>query len=65
MDGRLGMSAIGDLPGGAFSSQAHGISPDGGFIVGSSSSVNGFEAFLWSASGMIGLGDLPGSRFVF
>lgn len=55
-----GAMALGDLPGGLFSSGALDASADGTTIVGSSHS--GFdEAFVWtSAGGMIGLGDLPG-----
>ncbi len=52
---------IGDLPGGAFISQAWGISADGSTVVGTSSSTSGEEAFRWTDStGMVGLGDLPG-----
>lgn len=52
---------LGDLPGGTFESVARGISPGGDFVVGSSRSAAGTEAFLWSPStGMVGLGDLSG-----
>lgn len=53
---------LGDLPGGAFNSDANAISSDGSVVVGSSSIESfGVEAFRWtSQSGMIGLGDLPG-----
>lgn len=54
---------LGDLPGGNFSSNAYGLSPDGSIVVGSSSVAAGFEAFRWTAAGgMQGLGDLPGGR---
>ena len=52
---------LGDLPGGTFESRAYGISADGAFVVGSSQSVTGAQAFRWSlASGISGLGFLPG-----
>ncbi len=57
---------LGDLTGGDFSSKAIGVSSNGTFVVGQSSSVIGPEAFVWSQSGgMVGLGFLPndeGSR---
>lgn len=57
-------TTLGDLPGGAFFSQATSISRDGTTIVGQSASARGTEAFRWTAaSGMVGLGDLPGSEF--
>jgi probable HAF family extracellular repeat protein len=59
------MIALGDLPGGAFSSSARGVSADGSVIVGDGASASGFEAFRWtSGGGMAGLGDLPGGSFV-
>ena len=37
---------------------------DGSVVVGSSSSASGYEAFRWTkATGMVGLGDLPGGEF--
>jgi probable HAF family extracellular repeat protein len=63
---------LGDLPGGifpfpggfpgGFRSEAMGISADGSTVVGSSESANGkSEAFRWTqATGMVGLGGLPG-----
>ncbi len=55
---------LGDLDGGGVSSRAIGISDNGLFVVGSSASENGTEAFRWSLSeNMIGLGDIPGFRF--
>jgi probable HAF family extracellular repeat protein len=60
-----GMAGLGDLPGGAFSSQAFGVSADGATVVGGGSSANGIEAFRWTAGGgMVGLGDLPGGQFL-
>jgi len=64
-----GMVGLGDLPGGDFFSQARGISADGSTVVGHSSSAADAgnydeEAFRWTAaSGMVGLGDLPGGDF--
>lgn len=56
-----GMVALGDLPGGKFSSRANGVSADGSVVVGNSISGPGREAFRWTATeGMVGLGDLPG-----
>ena len=49
--------SLGDLPGGAFQSEANGVSADGSVVVGSGSSSSGWEAFRWtSAQGMVGLG---------
>ncbi len=44
-----GMVGLGDLPGGEFSSQAFGVSADGSLVIGNSSTVGGFEAFIWDA----------------
>jgi len=60
--------ALGDLPGGDYSSFANGISSDATVIVGySSSAASGeysIEAFRWTSStGMVGLGDLAGGIF--
>jgi probable HAF family extracellular repeat protein len=52
---------LGDLAGGAFSSEATGISADGSVVVGRGIGTSGNEAFRWtSGGGMVGLGDLPG-----
>lgn len=55
---------LGDLPGGAYSSAAWGLSGDGSTVVGGSVSSNSSpntEAFRWTAAGGIaGLGDLAG-----
>ena len=43
---------------------ALGVSGDGSVIVGESNSASGNEAFRWTAaSGMVGLGELPGGNF--
>ena len=57
-----------DLPGGRDFGSARGVSPDGRFVVGVSSSAEApfstGEAFLWSEDdGTMGLGDLPGGAF--
>ena len=66
-----GYEILGDLPGGSFvHALATGISADGSTVVGYSSSENNtnpydYEAFRWTAkTGMVGLGDLPGGRFM-
>jgi len=63
-----GMVPLGDLPGGAFDSGAHDVSADGSVLVGfgraeTPAGLVGFvrEAIRWTqATGMVGLGDLPG-----
>jgi len=57
----VGMTDLGDLPGGLLDlGAAYGIN-DSGQVAGYSTAVNGVRAFLWdSASGMTDLGDLPG-----
>lgn len=54
---------LGFLPGGMFDgSTANGISADGSVVVGRSR--NDEEAFRWTqATGMVGLGTLPGGAF--
>ena len=67
---------LGDLPGGSNFAEAFGVSADGAFVVGTSSSTssgvmnplvfgNATEGFIWEASTktMQGVGDLPGGRF--
>lgn len=54
---------VGDLPGGAFSSVAEGISPDGTVAVGNSDASGGSEAFRWTSGG--GIVALPGSATAF
>ena len=55
---------LGDLPGGNFFSVATAVSADGRVIVGNAKSINGTEAFRWTAAtGMVGLGDLSGGTF--
>ena len=63
-----GMIGLGDLPGGRYYSEGHGIN-DLDQVVGFSRSDSGNgddqEAFLWDpANGMVGLGDLPGGYWV-
>lgn len=57
------LTGLGDLPGGAFSSEALGVTADGSVVVGRSESAAGVEAFRWEAGVMTGLGDLPGGGF--
>jgi probable HAF family extracellular repeat protein len=64
-----GMVGLGDLDGG-FRSSANGVSADGSVVVGisrifgTSGNAFGIEAFRWTqATGMVGLGDLPGGVF--
>jgi probable HAF family extracellular repeat protein len=53
-----------ELPGGGFRGTPYAISGDGSTIVGETGSVNGREAFRWSADdGMTLLGDFAGGRF--
>lgn len=58
-----GMVGLGRLPGGTGNSVATAVSPDGRYVVGSSSSSEGRQAFLWDnvSGSMVGLGDLPGA----
>lgn len=66
----LGMTSLGDLPGGATYSASNAVSFDGIVVVGVSASASGNEAFRWALTNsptgeglMIGLGDLPGGSF--
>ena len=54
---------LGDLAGGNFYSEAHGVSADTSAVVGTSHSASGYQAFRWTeAGGMVGLGGLaPGA----
>lgn len=59
-----GFTPLGDLTGGAFSSQALGVSGDGSVVVGFGDGASGTEAFRWTqGGGMVGLGDLAGGAF--
>ena len=67
-----GMQDLGDLPGADNFSIANGVDADGSVVVGHSSSSNSgtlsAEAFRWTdpaagGTGIVGLGDLPGSNF--
>ncbi len=64
--GGASFQGIGDLPGGAFSSAAFGVSGDGQAVVGWSEYQHGIfqvEAYCWThATGMFSLGDLPGGN---
>ncbi len=54
---------LGDLAGGAFSSEAFAISADGTVVVGRSRTFDGTEPFRWTLSGgMVGLGHLGGGN---
>ncbi|BCX49680.1 extracellular repeat protein, HAF family [Haloferula helveola] len=55
-----GISGLGDLPGGALSSQALGISDDSQVIVGNGESADGLEGVVWTAGVPMSVGDLPG-----
>ena len=55
---------LGDLPGSNFASYAMAVSADGRVVTGYSTSSNGTEAFIWTATnGLEALGDLPGRTF--
>ena len=55
-------TGVGDLAGGAVSSDALAISADGAVVVGESESASGTQAFRWTAAGgMSGLGFLSGT----
>ena len=56
-------NGLGDLPGGAFDSEAYGVSDDGTVVVGYGSNAIGTEAFRWESNVMTGLGYLPGGGF--
>ena len=45
------MIGLGDLPGGAFDSEAWDASGDGSVVVGYSSTASGTEAFRWTSPG--------------
>lgn len=47
----------------AYSSTANAVSYDGSVVVGSIDNANGTEAYRWTSSGLVGLGDLAGGRF--
>ncbi len=56
----VGLTPLGDLPGGSFLSTAQGVSSDGSVVVGRGQ-TSGLSAFRWTAAdGMTNLGDLPG-----
>src|SRR5688572_12041806 len=47
--GGASLTALGDLPGGTFSSQAFGISGDGSVVVGRGTAASGGEAYRWTS----------------
>ncbi len=59
----VGITYLGELPGGNYYSSAQAVSGDGTFIVGCSASQNGYEAFRWASGEMEALGDLPDGIF--
>ncbi|MEX2307307.1 MAG: hypothetical protein WD738_06930 [Pirellulales bacterium] len=59
---RYRLTDLGDLPGGDNSSVALGLSEDGRFVVGRSSSDAGQRAFLWHNGNMMNLGTLEGTH---
>ena len=58
-----GWVSLGDLAGGAFASQALGISIDGAVVVGWGSSNIGLEAARWVNGNALAMGDLSGGGF--
>jgi probable HAF family extracellular repeat protein len=63
-DSGLGLSILGDLPGGSIESGSQAVSRDGSTIVGYGTTATGRKAFRWTqSSGMSNLGTLPGSTF--
>jgi hypothetical protein len=53
------MVGLGDLPGGAFDSEAYAVSADGSVVVGIGWSPSGNDAILWtSGGGMVSVRDL-------
>jgi probable HAF family extracellular repeat protein len=62
VDGEIEL--LGDLGDESRYGRAQGVSADGGVVVGLSFSPLGTEGFRWTAAtGMVGLGDLPGGAF--
>jgi len=56
--------ALGELPGGVFSSRPFAVSADGSVVAGWGWSSFGREAWVWTkGTGMVALGDLPGGSF--
>ena len=61
--GPSGLIGLGDIPGGATASAAHGVSADGSVIVGEGRSRRGTEAFIWTEQlGMRSLQEYAASR---
>jgi probable HAF family extracellular repeat protein len=63
----FGAEGLGDLPGGAFTSTASGVSADGSVVVGFGNVATGTlgnRAYRWTAStGMVPIGSLSGAGF--
>lgn len=62
-----GAQGLGDLPGGAFSSTANGVSANGSVVVGFgnvAAGTAGNRAYRWTAlTGLVAIGSLPGAGF--
>ncbi len=59
--GTVGLGLLPGMP--QVTSNAYGVSADGGVVVGFSGGSISFQAFRWTAAtGMLGLGDLPGGQ---
>lgn len=58
-----GMQELPPLAGGTYS-DANSVSGDGSVVVGGSGSSTGYQAFSWTVTGSVGLGDLPGGGTV-
>ena len=56
----VSIQGIGDLPGGAISSDIRALSKDGTTVVGLSNVADGFEAIRWKNGVLQGLGDFEG-----
>jgi hypothetical protein len=57
-------TALGDLSGGTFSSEAMSVSADGLIIAGSGTTSNGSQAYIWTeSSGIVSLGNAVGNSF--
>ena len=56
----VSIQGIGDLPGGAISSDLTALSKDGTTVVGRSSVADGYEAIRWKNGVLQGLGDFEG-----
>jgi probable HAF family extracellular repeat protein len=57
------IKGLGDLPKGAYWSQAYGASKDGSVVVGQGSIANGTRAFRWTSKGMADLGTVAKRKY--